>query len=132
MIQPTPKQYQDPYGDYSNSELTLGSYEFYASSQYMARTPKEPSYAFLIDISQSSYQNNVPFYAIAAIKEAIRGNRFNGGKSVSISLAFFDTQLHLVRLKPDGKVAIQSLGFNTDVKCIPNSVTSPGPKLHLP
>lgn len=123
QVQPTPKQYQDPYGDYSNSELSLGTYEFYASSQYMARTPKEPSYLFLIDISFSSYQNNVPFYAIAAIKETIRSSRFNGGKSVSIAIVFFDTQLHLVRLKPDGKVSVSTASFNTPMSFIPGSVT---------
>ena len=122
QVQPTPKQYQDPYGDYTNSELTNGSYEFYASTQYMARTPKEPSYFFLIDISASSYASNVPFYAIAAIKETIRTNRFNGGKSVSLAIALFDTQIHLVRLKPSGKVSLLSLGFATDTKFIPASV----------
>jgi len=122
QVQPTPKQYQDPYGDYSNSELSLGTYEFYASAQYTARTPKEPSYLFLVDISKSSYQSHVPFYAIAAIKEAIRSNRFNGSKSVSISIVLFDTQLHLVQLRPNGKVTLSTLNYTTDIRFLPTGV----------
>lgn len=131
QVQPTPKQYQDPYGDYSNTELSNGTYEFYASSQYMARTPKEPSYLFLIDISKSSYQNHIPFYAIAAIKETIRSNRFNGGKCVSLSIVLFDSQLHLVQFKLNGRVSLATVSYSTDIRFLPTGVTLSVPKLHL-
>lgn len=116
FVQPTPKNYQDPYGDYSTTEIGNGSYEFYASSQYMARPPKEPSYFFLIDISPSSYEANVPFYAIAAIKESIRTSRFHGEKAVSIGIAFFDNQIHLTKLKLDNKLTLVTLNPSTENK----------------
>lgn len=122
QVQPTPRQYQDPYGDFSSSELSLGSYEFFASARYFARTPKEPSYAFLIDVSLSSTQSNVPFYAIAAIKEAVRGSRFNGGRSVSLAIAFFDTKLHLVRPRTNGRILLQTVPFSLEPSSIPLAV----------
>ena len=122
FVQKAPQQFQDPHGNYSNTELSNGSYEFYASDTYMARTPMEPSYCFLIDISPSSFANNVPFYAIAAIKETVRGFRFNGGRSVSLKIILFDNQLHLPKFKPNGSVTISTFGFSTDIKYIPYQV----------
>ena len=98
-MQPTPKFYQDPYGDYSNTELTLGTFEFLASQDYMARPPKEPTYLFIIDISRSSWASHIPFYALNAIKETIRASRLNGEQCVTIGFVFFDTRIHLLKLK---------------------------------
>jgi hypothetical protein len=89
----------DPYQDYSNTELGLGSYEFIASQDYTARVPKEPTYFFLIDISPSSWKANIPFYAISALKETIKGLRFNGEGASSFAVAFFDRNVHLLKLK---------------------------------
>lgn len=124
QVQNTPKQYQDPYGDYSNTELCLGSYEFFASDTYTPRPPMEPSYCFLIDISHSSMANNIPFYAIAAIKEAIQSGRFNGRKAVSLKIILFDTQLHIVRFRNNRQIAMTTYSLQTDVKYIPSQVVS--------
>ena len=101
-VQNTPKLYQDPYGDYTNTELTLGTYEFLASQDYTARPPKEPTYLFLIDISKSSWDSHIPFYALNAAKETIKANRLNGERSATVGFAFFDTRVHLLRLKGAG------------------------------
>jgi protein transport protein SEC24 len=98
-IQATPAQYIDSYGDYSNTEIGLGSYEFIASQDYTARMPKEPSYFFLIDISPSSWRSNIPFYAVTALKETIKSARFNGENAASFGVAFFDSQIHFLKLK---------------------------------
>lgn len=101
----------------------MGSYEFYASTQYMARTPKEPSYLFLVDISPSSVASNVPFYTIAALKEIIRTSRFNGEKCVSIAIVFFDADIHFVQVKTNGRLALVSTSYSTDPKFLPPSVS---------
>lgn len=69
------------------------------NEDYTARPPKEPTYFFLIDISQSSIANNIPYYAIHAIKTCLQGQRFNGEKSCSIGLGFFDGRIHMCDLK---------------------------------
>ena len=122
-IQTAPQQYQDIYGDYSNTELCQGSFEFYAANQYTARTPKEPSYLFLIDISRSSVSCNIPFYAISAIKELISTNRFNGGKSVSFAIALFDDQMHMAIFKQNGRLSLNTIPFKTEIDFIPNFVS---------
>jgi len=76
--------------------------------------------------------NNIPFYAIAAIKEAIRSGRFNGKKSISIKIMLFDNQLHVVRFKTNGKVALTSYNLVTDIKYIPTQVGSLERELHIP
>lgn len=45
-------------------ELTSGTVEFIVNENYSARPPKEPTYFFLIDISKSSYDNNIVYYSI--------------------------------------------------------------------
>ena len=121
-VQPTPSQFHDPYGDYSDTELSLGSFEFYASDYNKGRPPVEPSYSFLIDVSPSSFASNVPFYAIAAIKETVRANRFNGGRAVSLKVMLFDSHLHLPRFRPDGSVTLSTFRFQTDPDHIPFKV----------
>lgn len=73
--------------------------EFVVNEDYTARPPKEPTYFFLIDISKSSFDNNVPYYAIHAIKACLLENRFNGGNNSSFGIAFFDKNLHLLNLR---------------------------------
>lgn len=100
--QPTPGYYanirrqaqNDGIEDQQHPEQLNGTYELVANDDYTARPPKNPTYYFVIDISKSSYTNNVPFYAISALKEAIESQRFNGG--ANIGLALFDTMLHVV------------------------------------
>lgn len=101
-VQATPKLYQDPYGDYSNTELTLGTYEFLASQDYTARPPKEPTYLFVIDISKSSWEAHIPFYALSAAKETIRASRLNGERAATVGFVLFDTRIHLLKLKGNG------------------------------
>ncbi len=52
-------------------ELREGSVEFIVNEDYTARPPKEPTYFFLIDISKSSFEANVPYYALHAIKACL-------------------------------------------------------------
>lgn len=73
-----------------------GTYELVASEDYTARTPKDPTYFFLIDISRSSFDSNIPFYALSAVKDAIENIRFNGGTNANIGIAFFDTSVHFL------------------------------------
>lgn len=73
-----------------------GTYELVANDDYTARPPKDPTFFFLIDISKSSFDSNIPFYAISALKEAIESKRFHEGSN--IGLAFFDTMIHIVEL----------------------------------
>ena len=83
----------------NNPELYSGSVEFVVNDDYTARPPKEPTYLFLIDISKSSYEQNIPYYSLNAIKACIQGNRFNGEKCCSIAIGFFDGKVHMVDLK---------------------------------
>lgn len=58
--------------DFANSpELYSGSVEFVVNDDYTARPPKEPTYLFLIDVSKSSFEQNIPYYALSAIKACI-------------------------------------------------------------
>jgi len=52
-------------------ELREGSVEFVVNEDYTARPPKEPTYFFLIDISKSSFEKNIPYYTLYAIKECL-------------------------------------------------------------
>lgn len=79
-----------------------GTYELVANDDYTARPPKDPTYYFLIDISKSSYDANIPFYAIAALKEAIENERLNEGANIGI--AFYDTMVHIVELGDEPKL----------------------------
>ena len=100
--QPTPGYYanirrqahRDGIEDQQHPEQYNGTYELVANDDYTARPPKDPTYYFLIDISKSSYADNIPFYAVSALKEAVESQRFNGG--ANIGLAFFDTMIHVV------------------------------------
>ncbi len=83
----------------NSPELYSGSVEFIVNEDYTARPPKEPTYFFLIDISKSSYDKNIVYYAIHAIKASLSQNRFNGGQNSSFGVAFFDGNLHLLNLK---------------------------------
>ncbi len=80
-------------------ELYSGSIEFLVNEDYSARTPKEPTYFFLIDISKSSYENNIPYYAIHAIKAALTDHRLNGNENCTFGIGFFDGNLHLLNLQ---------------------------------
>ena len=120
-VQPTPKRYQDAYGDYSNTELTLGTYEFVASQDYTARPPKEPTYLFAIDISKSSWAANIPFYALSAAKETIRASRLNGERCATVGFMFFDTRVHLLKLKGTG-CSLITLSTQIDANYRPPSV----------
>lgn len=82
----------------NSPELYSGSVEFIVNEDYSARTPKEPTYFFLVDISKSSFEANIPYYSVYAIKDAIVNGRFNGGKSCSFGIGFFDRNIHLLDL----------------------------------
>lgn len=99
----------------NSPELYSGSVEFIVNEDYSARTPKEPTYFFLIDISKSSYEANIPYYSIYAIKDAVVNGRFNGGKACSFGIGFFDTSIHLLDLggkKPKLFTLGEINGFN--------------------
>lgn len=53
----------------------------------------------MIDISKSSFDSNVVYYALYAIKSSLAESRFNGGTNSSFGIAFFDGNLHLLNLK---------------------------------
>lgn len=80
-------------------ELFTGTVEFLANEDYASRAPKEPTYFFLIDVSRTSVANLVPTYALAAVKELLRGYKLNGEKRAAFYVALFDTQLHLLQIR---------------------------------
>jgi protein transport protein SEC24 len=106
LVNPVPPSYYkglDSNGfikGFENSpELYSGSVEFIVNEDYSARTPKDPTYFFLIDISKSSYESNIPYYSIYAIKDAILNQRFNGGLNCCFGIGFFDGNIHMLDLK---------------------------------
>ena len=67
-----------------------------AGDNYCARIPKSPNFTFLIDISRSSSENHVAYYALSAVKDFLL-SRSNEDPEISFSLILYDQHLHLVK-----------------------------------
>lgn len=83
-------------------ELSQGTYELLAGDNYCARIPKSPSFTFVVDISRSSAEAHVAYYALSALKDFLL-SRSADDFELSFSLILYDQFLHLVRLVPGGQ-----------------------------
>ena len=67
-----------------------------AGDNYCARIPKSPNYIYLVDISKSSADSHVAYYALSAIKDFLL-SRSAEDPEMSFSLVLYDQNLHLVQ-----------------------------------
>ncbi|PKA51992.1 Protein transport protein Sec24-like [Apostasia shenzhenica] len=78
-------------------ELTKGSIEFVAPTEYMVRPPMPPLYFFLIDVSVSSVRNGLLEAVAQTIKSCL--DDLLGFPRTQIGFLTFDSTLHFYNLK---------------------------------
>lgn len=78
-------------------ELSKGSVEFVAPTEYMVRPPMPPLYFFLIDVSLSSVKNGMLKVAVETIKSSL--DKLPGFPRTQIGFLTFDSALHFYNLK---------------------------------
>ncbi|KAJ0970469.1 hypothetical protein J5N97_023346 [Dioscorea zingiberensis] len=78
-------------------ELSKGSVEFVASTEYMVRPPMPPIYFFLIDVSVTSVQNGLLETIAETIKSCL--DEIPGFPRTQIGFITFDSTLHFYSLK---------------------------------
>ncbi|KAL5574563.1 hypothetical protein UlMin_016262 [Ulmus minor] len=78
-------------------ELTQGSVEFVAPTEYMVRPPMPPLYFFLIDVSVSAVRSGM----IEVVAKTIRSclDKLPGFPRTQIGFATFDSTIHFYNLK---------------------------------
>ncbi|XP_020091801.1 protein transport protein Sec24-like At3g07100 isoform X2 [Ananas comosus] len=78
-------------------ELSKGSVEFVAPTEYMVRPPMPPSYFFLIDVSVAAVQSGLLEVVATTIKSCLDG--LPGSPRTQIGFLTFDSTLHFHNLK---------------------------------
>lgn len=78
-------------------ELSCGSVEFVAPTEYMVRPPMPPVYFFLIDVSLSAINSGMVMVAAATIKASL--DKLLGFPRTQIGFMTFDSTLHFYNLK---------------------------------
>ncbi|CAM6099065.1 unnamed protein product [Calypogeia fissa] len=78
-------------------ELSKGSVEFVASTEYMVRPPMPPVYFFLIDVSLSAIRTGMLQVACETIKASL--DKLPGFPRTQIGFITFDSTLHFYSLK---------------------------------
>lgn len=78
-------------------ELSRGSVEFIAPSEYMVRPPQAPVYMFVIDVSYNAVASGMLANAVAAIKHSL--DRLPGDSRTQIGFITFDSTIHFYNLK---------------------------------
>eukprot|EP01084_Bolivina_argentea_P102295 183266_1 len=78
-------------------ELSCGSVEFLAPSEYMVRPPVAPVYCFCLDVSAQAVSSGMLATAIATIKGCL--DNLQGGERTQIGFITFDKSIHFYNLK---------------------------------
>ncbi|XP_047309230.1 protein transport protein Sec24-like At3g07100 [Impatiens glandulifera] len=78
-------------------ELTKGSVEFVAPTEYMVRPPMPPVYFFLIDVSISAVQSGMLEVVAETIKSCL--DNFPGSSRTQIGFITFDSTIHFYNMK---------------------------------
>eukprot|EP00252_Welwitschia_mirabilis_P006493 TRINITY_DN17387_c0_g1_i1.p1 TRINITY_DN17387_c0_g1~~TRINITY_DN17387_c0_g1_i1.p1 ORF type:complete len:1038 (+),score=215.63 TRINITY_DN17387_c0_g1_i1:303-3416(+) len=78
-------------------ELSQGSVEFVAPTEYMVRPPMPPLYFFLIDVSFSAVKSGMLKVAVQTIKSSL--DKLPGFPRTQIGFLTFDSTLHFYNLK---------------------------------
>ncbi|CAJ2631773.1 unnamed protein product [Trifolium pratense] len=78
-------------------ELTKGTVEFVAPTEYMVRPPMPPVYFFLIDVSISAVRSGMIEVAAQTIKSCL--DELPGFPRTQIGFATFDSTIHFYNLK---------------------------------
>ncbi len=78
-------------------ELSCGSVEFIAPSEYMVRPPVAPVYCFCLDVSAGAVSSGMLATAISTIKNCL--DYLPGGERTQIGFITFDKSIHFYNLK---------------------------------
>eukprot|EP00871_Galdieria_phlegrea_P005537 jgi/Galph1/5985/GphlegSOOS_G4539.1 len=78
-------------------ELTCGSVDFVAPSEYMVRPPMPPTYLFVIDVSASSVSCGALNSFIGSIRQSL--DYLLGDDRTKVGLVTFDSTIHFYGLK---------------------------------
>eukprot|EP00002_Diphylleia_rotans_P002347 TRINITY_DN114_c0_g1_i2.p1 TRINITY_DN114_c0_g1~~TRINITY_DN114_c0_g1_i2.p1 ORF type:complete len:810 (-),score=160.55 TRINITY_DN114_c0_g1_i2:379-2808(-) len=77
-------------------ELTNGTVEFIAPSEYMVRPPQPPVYFFVIDVSYSAISSGLLQVVCQTIRNIL--DEIPGGRRAQIGFLTFDTTLHFYNI----------------------------------
>lgn len=78
-------------------ELSCGSVEYVAPTEYMVRPPMPPVYFFLIDVSIAAVKCGMLKVAVETIKASL--DKLPGHPRTQIGFVTFDSTLHFYNLK---------------------------------
>lgn len=78
-------------------ELSKGSVELVAPSEYMLRPPQAPVYVFVLDVSATAVQSGMLATAVETIKECL--DRLPGQPRTLVGFITFDSAVHFFNLK---------------------------------
>jgi len=80
-------------------ELSKGVVEFIAPAEYMVRPPQEPTYFFVIDVSETAVRSGMLHNVSAAIKRSL--DSLPGRGRTKIGFITYDNSVHYYNLAPD-------------------------------
>lgn len=80
-------------------ELSKGVVEFIAPAEYMVRPPQEPTYFFVIDVSNLAVRSGMLKSAADAIRKSL--DELPGGGRTKIGFITYDNSVHYYNLAPD-------------------------------
>eukprot|EP00548_Thalassiothrix_antarctica_P010698 CAMPEP_0194158908 /NCGR_PEP_ID=MMETSP0152-20130528/77537_1 /TAXON_ID=1049557 /ORGANISM="Thalassiothrix antarctica, Strain L6-D1" /LENGTH=1308 /DNA_ID=CAMNT_0038868423 /DNA_START=117 /DNA_END=4043 /DNA_ORIENTATION=- len=80
-------------------ELSKGVVEFIAPAEYMVRPPQEPTYFFVIDVSETAVRSGMLHNAAAAIKRSL--DDLPGRNRTKIGFLTYDNAVHYYNMAPD-------------------------------
>lgn len=84
---------------FERSELSFGSIEIIAPTDYMIRPPQPPTYMFVIDVSANAINSGMVAAVCTAIKQSIENASIGGGNTRTlIGLITFDSVVHFYNL----------------------------------
>lgn len=84
---------------YERPELSKGAVEFIAPAEYMVRSPQEPSYFFVLDVSATAVRSGMLQCAANAIKASL--DDLPGRNRTKVGFITFDNSVHYYNLAPD-------------------------------
>lgn len=88
-------QYKSP----DSQEMSYGSYEFRVGGQYIYKSPRSPTFTFIIDVSHESLSSGLFEQVIELIQVTL--DSMPNSQNTHISIITVDTQVHLYQVSND-------------------------------
>jgi len=99
-------EYMVPTNFEERPELITGVYEMKVGEDFANKTPSDPSYLFIIDVTPKAIQTGATHAMLSCIQSAVNDNLLNGGVNAQIGIVCFDSKIHLVSMDSTTKKPI--------------------------